>query len=104
MNATCPNCGTQFEVETGEMSPLRKARLVKGVSIAVAANEVGMSHWALSRLERGDGNPKLSVLKSISTYYDKPIDELFPQSPTEADDEEDDEDEEDEVPDKVEGK
>lgn len=76
----CPHCGADFELTDDEAAtPLRLARLEKGVSIPIAADEVGMSSWALSRLERGAGNPKLSILKKISSYYGKSIEDLFPE-------------------------
>lgn len=76
----CPVCGADFELSDDEdASPLRLARLAKGLSVAAAAEHVGMSNWALSRLERGAGNPKLSVLKQISAFYGQPIESLFPE-------------------------
>ena len=83
--ATCPHCGQTFELPRGEDTPLRRARLEKGLSIQKASDEIGMSQWTLSQMERGGGNPKLSVLKKLSTYYGKSIDELFPEPP-ESDD------------------
>lgn len=76
----CPVCGADFELSDDEdASPLRLARLAKGLSVAAAAEHVGMSNWALSRLERGSGNPKLSVLKQIASFYGQSIETLFPE-------------------------
>ena len=87
MHAKCPSCSHVFEIVEDGLTPLRQARLDKKIKIEEAAEEIGMSHWALSRLERGFGNPKMSVLKSITRFYGKSMDELFPDPL--VDDEED---------------
>lgn len=78
MQITCPNCGEVFY--TGTESPLREARMNKGLSVKEAAAAVGISEWGLGRLERGDGNPRLDVLRRLSKLYGAPIEHLLPPS------------------------
>jgi transcriptional regulator with XRE-family HTH domain len=58
---------------------LRAARLRTGLSRGDAARLIGKSRSVMSSYERGEREPGLETAMSLSTLYDLPIEELFPQ-------------------------
>jgi len=56
--------------------PLIQARGSK--TQVFVSKEIGISQKLLSKLETGAGNPSIKTAIRIAAYYDKKIDELFP--------------------------
>ena len=60
---------------------LRHARRARGVTLARLAGQVGTAASALSLIENGRREPKLSLLQSLADALDTPIDELMRPEP-----------------------
>ena len=90
MKCTCPECGHAFEVNpyVESDSPIRAARRAKGLTLQEAATALGISPWTVRDLERGKMNPRLSVVLGVCKLYEKPIEELFPDTSDEESEEE----------------
>ncbi|HET6447843.1 MAG TPA: helix-turn-helix domain-containing protein [Conexibacter sp.] len=59
---------------------LREARERQGVSRATLARRIGISAEQLGRIERGDADPRMSVLLSLATALAVPMRELFAEA------------------------
>ena len=55
---------------------LRRVRKQRGLTIAEAAESVGISRQALSNYERGVREPSLKILITLSNLYQVSLDEL----------------------------
>ena len=56
---------------------LRKVRKEKGISIITLAKKSGISKGALSKIERGEVEPRLSTLVLLSLALKCRVDELY---------------------------
>ena len=82
MRCTCPNCGTVFEAMSygGKNTAIRLARRDKALTVAEAAKKLGISTYTLEKLERGQMDPRLSVIQKACDLYGKTAEQLFPAS------------------------
>jgi transcriptional regulator with XRE-family HTH domain len=60
---------------------LRHARRARGLTLAQLAGEVGAAPSALSMVENGRREPRLTLLRSLATALDTPIDDLLRPEP-----------------------
>jgi transcriptional regulator with XRE-family HTH domain len=60
---------------------LRHARRARGRTLAAVAAEIGTAASALSMIENGRREPKLSLLQSLAAALDTPLDELLRPEP-----------------------
>jgi len=60
---------------------LRAERERRGVTGPVLARRVGVSAEQLARIERGDADPRMSVLLSLAVALGVPLHELFAEGP-----------------------
>ena len=56
---------------------IRKLRGEKGVTQEVAANHLGISFQAISKWERGEGYPDITMLPALANYFGVTVDELI---------------------------
>jgi len=61
---------------------IRARRTGRNLTLAVLADEVGITRSALSQIERNQANPTLGTLKAIASALGITIGQLFPQSPS----------------------
>jgi transcriptional regulator with XRE-family HTH domain len=60
---------------------IRARRTDRHLTLALLANEVGITRSALSQIERNQANPTLGTLKAIASALGITIGQLFPASP-----------------------
>lgn len=63
---------SKFEVPDGD--DLRQLRLISGLSLTDAADELGISTESLRRWERGQFEPRLSDCEALLDIYSRSID------------------------------
>ncbi|WP_175787567.1 helix-turn-helix domain-containing protein [Burkholderia anthina] len=57
-------------------SPLRKLRLSLGMSQEYVCRQLGLRTSGLSRIERGEQEPRAELLERIANFFGRAIDEL----------------------------
>ncbi len=57
--------------------PLRRLRTARGVTQETLAEFLGVSPQAVSKWERGDGLPDITMLPPLANYFDVTLDELM---------------------------
>ena len=56
---------------------IRKLRVEKGISQENVADELGITHSAYAKIERGETDPNLSRLFDLARIFNVPITDLF---------------------------
>lgn len=59
------------------MNPIRRARLLAGISQGDLARELGLSQGSVSLWERGKTNPSAPKLKRLAEILNTTVDELL---------------------------
>lgn len=61
------------------MKTLKQLRLGKGLSLRELAKELGIDYSTLCRYERNQRTATFQAANKIATYFERPIEEIFPE-------------------------
>ncbi len=59
------------------MNPIRQARADRGLTLRDVADVVGTDPGNLSRIERGEQSPGLELARSLSEFYELPVEQIL---------------------------
>jgi putative transcriptional regulator len=73
--------GEKIKFKKNVVSKVKELREERNMSQEELANKIGVSRQTIYYLEKGQYNPKLTLSFSISSLFNKPIEEIFSPEP-----------------------